>query len=224
MSRVEEDLIEAFEEMGAILRGETKAEESYEINFSKVIGLKGKIGAGKSTAAEYFVERGYKLIKFADPIKDMLRELGLTNYELEGPLKDIPCNFLCGVTPRHAMQMLGTDWGRDLIHTDVWVNLWCLEAAKHPLVVVDDCRFLNEARAIRARGGVVIEIRRPAFPGASSAHISEVQDWQADMRVLNEGFRKDILFARIEGALEIWLEERGHDKREGSHIPKQIRA
>jgi hypothetical protein len=41
------------------------------------------------------------------------------------------------------MQELGTAWGRGL-HPDFWVNLWREEAIKHPLVVVDDCRFPNE--------------------------------------------------------------------------------
>jgi hypothetical protein len=198
--------------------------EPGQMNFPKIIGLKGKIGAGKSTAAEYFIKRGYKLIRFADPIKNMLRALELWEERIDGSLKDIPCDLLSGVTPRYAMQTLGTDWGRDLIHTDFWVNLWCDKADRHRYVVVDDCRFLNEALAIRERDGVVIEIRRPAFPGALDTHISEVQDWPADMRVLNDGFSKDILFARVEGALEIWLEERGHDKREGSYVPEQIRA
>jgi hypothetical protein len=149
--------------------------EARSVNFPKVIGLKGKTGAGKSTAAEYFVARGYKLIKFGD-------------------------------------------WGRGF-DPDLWADLW-REELIFSRIIVDDCRFENDAHAIRALGGVVIEIRRLPFPGA---HISEVQDWPADMRVLNEGFNKDILFARVEGALEIWLEERGHE-REGPHIPEQIRA
>lgn len=172
------------------------------MNFPKVIGLKGKIGAGKSTAAKYFIERGYKLIKFADPIKNMIRALRLWEERIDGSLKDVPCDLLSGITPRIAMQTLG-DWGRG-IHPNFWVNFWHQEVIKTPLVVVDDCRFANEAEAIYTLGGAIIEIRRPAFPGAVDAHISEVQDWRADMRVLNDGFSKDILFARIEGALEIW--------------------
>jgi hypothetical protein len=194
-----------------------------EMNFPKVIGLKGKIGAGKSTAAQYFIERGYKLIRFADPIKNMLRAIGLSEEQIDGALKEMPAIILSGTTPRFAMQTLGTEWGR-AIHPDFWVSLWRREALKYDLVVVDDCRFINEAWAIHKRNGAVIEIRRPAFPGTYDAHISEVQDWRADMRVLNDGFSKDILFARVEGAIEIWLEELGHDKCEGSYIPEQVRA
>jgi len=188
------------------------------MNFPNVIGLKGKIGAGKSTAAEYFIERGYKLIKVADPLKNMLRALGLSEEQIEGERKGEPSILLSGATPRHAMQTLGTEWGRG-IHPDFWVNLWRHEAIKHPLVVVDDCRFKNEALAIHDLCGVVIEIRRPAPPGAADAHISEVQDWRADMCVLNEGFNKEILFARLEGVIAIWDESNTcHWKRDAARF------
>jgi hypothetical protein len=63
--------------------------------------------------------------------------------------------------------------------------------------------------AIRALGGVVIEIRRE-IGGMFEApcHVSEIQDWPANMRIFNEGFNRDVLFARLEGVLEIWSEER----------------
>lgn len=46
-----------------------------------LVGIVGKIGSGKSTAAEVFVESGYKRIAFADYVKETLAE------HLEIPLK-----------------------------------------------------------------------------------------------------------------------------------------
>jgi hypothetical protein len=136
----------------------------------------------------------------------MLRALGLSEEQVEGSRKEEPAPLLSGATPRKAMQELGTAWGRSL-HPDFWVNLWRQEAIKDPrVVVVDDCRFPNEALAIRALGGVIIEIRRPGDYDLLVSHSSEEQYFEADMRVLNEGFNRDVLFARLDGALEIWLE------------------
>lgn len=47
--------------------------------YPKIIAFSGCIGTGKTTAANFLRERyGYALIKFADPLKSMLRALGLT--------------------------------------------------------------------------------------------------------------------------------------------------
>jgi hypothetical protein len=39
---------------------------------------------------------GYAVVKFADPLKDMLRVLGLGVAELEGDKKAAPSELLCG--------------------------------------------------------------------------------------------------------------------------------
>jgi hypothetical protein len=42
------------------------------------------------------------------------------------------------------MITLGTEWGRDLVHADIWTRLWAARAECFPLVVADDVRFPNE--------------------------------------------------------------------------------
>jgi hypothetical protein len=39
----------------------------------------------------------------------------------------------------------------------------------HGYVVADDCRFGNEAEAVRGQGGVVFEVQRPGFDAAEHA-------------------------------------------------------
>ncbi len=122
-------------------------------NYS-VIGLIGKMHSGKSEVARHLVyNHGYVLTKFAEVLKAMLRTLGLTEEEIEGALKNEPCMKLMGETPRWAMKSLGTEWGRNLIHEDLWAYFWKQKASDILLtgkkVVVDDCRFLNESRFIR---------------------------------------------------------------------------
>jgi hypothetical protein len=60
-----------------------------------------------------------------------------------------------GATPRSLMQMIGTEWGRERIAQDVWIKAWLRQVAKVPEgtpVVVDDCRFPNEAEACMRAG------------------------------------------------------------------------
>lgn len=126
-----------------------------------VIGLTGMAGSGKSTVARHLVDRwGAQVKKFAGPLKDMMRALGLTEAEIEGDRKELPSDLLCGATPRHAMQTIGTEWGRVLIHPDLWVRAWERRVSGEGLFVADDCRFVNEAEAIRRLGGTVVRVWR----------------------------------------------------------------
>ena len=161
-----------------------------------VIALLGNAGAGKSTVADYLIaEHRYKRVKFAGPLKAMLRAIGLDDEEIEGSRKEQPCDLLCGKTPRHAMVTLGTEWGRDLIGAEFWTGLWKEEACAHLNsgwnVVVDDCRFENEMKAAQHLGGVLWHITRPDHAGTSiPAHRSEgaLADYYADMRqIFNDG-------------------------------------
>lgn len=150
-----------------------------------IVGLSGRMGCGKSTVASFLAaEYGYQRHRMAGPLKAMLKSLGLTDDHIEGHLKEKPCALLGGKSPRHAMQTLGTDWGRHMIHPDLWVNAW---AATLPSgnVVCEDVRFGNEAEAIRKAGGIVIRINRgnPDEPG----HISELMPFEADYTIRNDG-------------------------------------
>lgn len=147
---------------------------------TRLIALTGYAGSGKSTVARHLVEaHGFTLVKFASPLKQMLKCLGLGDREIEGDLKEKPHSVLCGKTPRHAMQTLGTEWGRDLIGSHLWVNvavesvLACFDQGGS--VVIDDLRFENEADAVRILGGEIISVVRPGI-GSVSRHPSEHQE------------------------------------------------
>ena len=78
------------------------------------------------------------------------------------------------VSPREFMQWLGTEWGRDMIGKDFWINAWLAEVRKHTNVVCDDCRFLNEADAIKSLNGVIVRRDRPQdFLMDNGGHSSE---------------------------------------------------
>jgi hypothetical protein len=142
-----------------------------------IIALTGPAQAGKSTIAEYLHQQyGYARVRFADPLKAMLGALGLTEYELEGAGKELPCQVLGGRTPRFAMQTLGTEWGRNLIGPNFWSDAWARRVG-HGLggyVVAEDCRFPNEEFTARLMGGVVWRVERPGYGGTDN-HPSETE-------------------------------------------------
>lgn len=147
-----------------------------------LLGITGLMGSGKTTAADVLIGAGWHRVKFAAPLKAMIEALyasaGLSASEIarkiEGDLKEVPCDILNGKTPRHAMQTLGTEWGRELIDSDLWLSIAAarivqLMALGHR-VVVDDVRFENEGALIQSLGGLVLELRRGQ---RSSGHASE---------------------------------------------------
>lgn len=183
-----------------------------------IIGFCGLAGSGKSTAARH-LESGhdFRVVPFAGPLKAMARAFGLNHREMAGDLKEAPCDMLGGKTPRQFMQMLGTEFGRQMIGEDVWVNAWrrrvreahldaiadlCDEAARAS-IVADDVRFANEAAAIWGKGGIVVRIARPGAGSASGAgHASEAQEFEADCTILNAGSEADFL-CEVSGLLTV---------------------
>lgn len=172
---------------------------------TRLIALTGYAGTGKSTAAKYLVEqRDYVLVKFAGPLKDMMRALGLSERQIEGDLKEQPCSLLCGQTPRWAMQSLGTEWGRQHIGVNLWVNAamdrvdYLIHSGRS--VVIDDCRFPNEALAVQKAGGRLINIYRAGTEPALGAHQSELNILSQDAAVLNNG-TIDTLYERLDAVI-----------------------
>lgn len=167
----------------------TAANDNAPANWPKVLAFTGLAGSGKSTAADYLVSLGYVRVKFAGPLKAMMRALGLTDHHIEGDLKEVPTPLLAGKTPRYAMQTIGTDWGRDIIGPTLWTGLWHATVSdvldNGGRVVCDDCRFANEVEAVRNVGGRVLRLHGRG--GIGGGHVSESQDFPVDCDVVNDG-------------------------------------
>lgn len=138
-----------------------------------VIGIGGPKGSGKSTLAAHLVrEHAFRHLKLADPLKAMLRtflscrglEIDMIERMIEGDLKETPTPYLGGKSPRHAMQTLGTEWGRNCLSEDIWKEALLdrirTVRAEEPWcdIVIDDVRFENEAAVVRKAGGLVISL------------------------------------------------------------------
>lgn len=171
----------------------------------RLIAFAGRAGSGKSAASESLMYRGWERVKFASPLKNMLRAyydtLGLEPKEverrIEGDLKEEPDPYLTGRSPRHAMQTLGGEWGRGLMRDSFWVRGWT-QAVINLMqmganVVVDDCRYPNEAEAIRKLGGRIVMIVRPDAELVDVSHESERFDFEPDLCIQNDGSVFDLV-------------------------------
>jgi hypothetical protein len=69
-------------------------------------------------------------------------------------------------SPRLALQLMGTEAGRDVFHPDLWVHtvLRRCEQASYNNYVIADVRFPNEINAIVKSGGKVVRVRRGEDP------------------------------------------------------------
>jgi len=163
----------------------------------RLIALCGLKGSGKSTAAQTLAgSLPAARIRFAGPLKDMLRTFGLDDQEIEGDLKEVPSPKLCGKTPRHAMVTLGTEWGRDLIGESIWVDAWrrAVEPrlARNIDILTEDLRFPNEYEAVRALGGIVVRVTRPGLVPGEHESERHALKFAADVEIYNDGDLEDL--------------------------------
>jgi hypothetical protein len=145
----------------------------------KLIGLTGKARSGKDTIGNILAWKFHaETISFAYPIKHALHsmfqgELDWTYWDGENKEKVIDW---IGKSPRQLMQLLGTEYGRNLIGENFWTSL-ARKRIERALglgqnVAVTDVRFENEAQMIRSMGGEIWHVYRKDAQNVN-AHASE---------------------------------------------------
>ncbi|MGA1730832.1 MAG: hypothetical protein ACO4B5_11450 [Steroidobacteraceae bacterium] len=139
-------------------------------------------GCGKTAVACSLVGDTGVLMPFAGPLKeagcDILFHFGVPGAEARRLLYIDKHEVIpqLGVTGRHFLQTLGTDWGRNLINKSIWVDAWRrrYESATAEdgvsVVVVDDVRFPAEAQLIKDLGGQLWWISRPVLEPTEAVH------------------------------------------------------
>jgi hypothetical protein len=169
-----------------------------------LVGVLGFIGSGKGTAGDILSDMGFESLSFAGAVKDVTavmfnwpRDLleGDTDESRtwrEQPDKFWSKNFGKDFTPRLALQLMGTEVGRDVFHENFWVlNLESKMKGKKKNYVITDVRFPNEMEFVHRQGGVLIEIQRGAMP-----------HWYDIAEKANHGDYKAEQFLRKEGIHE----------------------
>jgi hypothetical protein len=184
----------------------------------KLIALNGPKGVGKTTVASalrYSLRnRGFftaSILSFAGPIKAMAKTLGVPeSYLIDPALKEEEIPGL-GVSSRVLMQTLGTEWGRQMISDQIW--LWAMTRAIEKdhkglddneihFIIIDDCRFDNEADYVTKHGGIVIQLERLGvkYTGehSSESALTEEVDCRVDCDYVADAVRSILNFTEKE--------------------------
>lgn len=188
-----------------------------------VIGLHGKMGAGKNECARRLAllsELSVVEVSFAWKLKQSFAAL----FDIPTPVleswkndRDVTVTIsretwgatdaVTSQTVRSALQRYGTEAHRDIFGADFWLDA-ALPYRDTPrdngyqdaLYVVTDVRFPNEAQRVRELGGTVVEVVGPDTDTGS--HASE-QPLTPDYAIFNtrrdDGF--DTLDRRLRGLL-----------------------
>lgn len=194
-----------------------------------ILGLIGHAGCGKDTFADHLVNNyGFCKVSFSDPMKRFCKEVyEFSDTQLWGPSNmrnsedpRYPRNLGESLSPRYALQTLGTEWGRGC-YPNTWVEYAIRIATKllqggyvydakagimqipnrhkfYKGIVFPDCRFKNEVGLIKGQRGTVVRIHRPGYDGnvGIAGHASEEE-------------QKSILDSELDAVLE---NPEGHDK------------
>lgn len=77
------------------------------------------------------------------------------------------------LSPRNAYQWFGTEWGRDFIDQNIWLNKAKRFSEKTDRVVIPDVRFQNEAEFFQKNQKPLLLIKREGVEIKDSGHSSE---------------------------------------------------
>jgi hypothetical protein len=142
-----------------------------------IVGFVGFIGSGKGTAGDILEqEYGFTKESFAKGVKDIAAVMfGWPRHMLEGDTdesrvwREKPSDYWTRkfgrtFTPREALQLVGTEVGREIFHENFWVMNLENRINTDKNYVITDVRFPNEIKWIQNSGGIVIEIQRGENP------------------------------------------------------------
>lgn len=132
-----------------------------------------------------------------------------SHYSNDSAYKADPARFTKQYTYRDVLQLIGTELFRNLLHQNVWVNALFSDykpykipnrmTKEFPKWIITDCRFPNEARAVKEHGGLLIRIKRTQWLKEGTLHVFEhpsetaLDNYNFDFVFDNDGSIDDLI-------------------------------
>lgn len=137
-----------------------------------IVGVSGFARSGKDTVCDYAVDHfGYRKVGFSDPIREIAKTIfGFEDEDFVNERKE-EINPVWNLSPRFALQKIGTEGSRNVFQDDIWIR--CIERKIAKLVekedqrkfIIRDLRYENEADFVRSQEGhfgLVLHVLRPS--------------------------------------------------------------
>lgn len=173
---------------------------------TRILGLGGYKGSGKDAFAAALPQNKWVVRGMSDPlllagraINPFLRDVNMTAQEWEAHCEgDYPLMKSESQDYRGFLQRLGTDFGRNMIDENVWVNIAVRtiqsDLAYGKSVAITGIRFPNEIEAIRSLGGTLAWVQRGDVTSTTDTHASEnsVGPDDFDITILNDSTLYDL--------------------------------
>lgn len=171
-----------------------------------LLGLTGKKGVGKDTFADYLVNKyGFVKLAFANQLRNILKKtFDWTDEHFNRENKEKECKKW-KITPREAMQLMGTEVLRELFNTKINTTIDNVKYTYHikyihnmikklkgKNIIISDVRFQDEINYIKNSDGLVILINKNTKSNQFSNHKSENQQLKKiDFDMGNNSSKKD---------------------------------
>lgn len=181
-----------------------------------VVGCIGNQGAGKDEICGYLRDKhSFVKVGFSDPIYELLWEMNPTiidditgryySYQALVHIYDMDTVKRLYPEIRRWLQIIGTEYGRNVFGQDCWIRALDARIKDSPLVAIRDVRFENEIDYIRARGGFIVHVESNRAPDRDQSHSSErlVFADHADYTVQNNGTLVE-LYRQLDVILADW--------------------
>lgn len=148
------------------------------------VAIVGKLHSGKTTTAQALVDHfGYQRMAFADPVKEVSGVMlaAFENHFAPPRVKVAPYTIAQmndmkkHPSIRKLLQVVGTELGREWRYNTFWIDQLTRKVTRAESlgvhsIVVDDCRFPNEADALRAHGFTIVKLVRDDHERAASVY------------------------------------------------------
>ena len=168
-----------------------------------IISVSGLIGSGKDTAAAYLIEKyGFTKVSFSKSLKDVVAAIFNWDRELlEGDTVESrewrervdewwSDELGMEITPRLALQLIGTDVMRAHFHDDIWMLSLKNRLVKGGFerVVSTDTRFINELHLMKSMGAHTLGVFRklPSWLPQFYKLANQAEALSLDMRFASE--------------------------------------